>query len=90
VTNLGDQSEDVNLLLLTNSVRSVHGLEIGLRVPVRVKEHDNVGRGQVDAEAASPCGKEEDELFRIGLVVGIDGSHAVFMDRAAVQPAVLW
>jgi hypothetical protein len=90
VTNLGDQSEDVNLLLLPNSVRSVHGLEIGLRVPVRVKEHDYVGGRQVDAEAASAGSEKEDELLRVGLVVGIDGGHAVFVDRATVQPAVLW
>ncbi len=39
---LSDQSEDLNDLLLTNSVSSVHRLEIYLWVPITIIEYNNI------------------------------------------------
>ena len=42
-----------------------------MRVPVGVTQNDNVGRGQVDAKAASASAQHEDELgaaWRVVLV----------------------
>ena len=38
-------------------------LEVHLRVPVGVKEDDDVGGVEVDAQAAGPRGQQEDELL---------------------------
>lgn len=35
MTHLSDESENVNLLRLSNSVSTIHSLKIGLRVPTR-------------------------------------------------------
>lgn len=47
-------------------------LQVHLWVPVGVKENDNVGSGQVDAQPASSCGQHEDELLTVGTVVLIN------------------
>mmetsp|Transcript_9432 Transcript_9432/g.26916 ORF Transcript_9432/g.26916 Transcript_9432/m.26916 type:complete len:238 (+) Transcript_9432:1126-1839(+) len=47
------EAKDLNLLLLANAMGAVHGLEIHLRVPVRVVEDNDVCCRKVDAEAAS-------------------------------------
>ena len=40
---LGDQPEHLDLLLLTDPVRPIHGLQIHLGVPVGVEKDDDVG-----------------------------------------------
>ena len=40
---------------------SVHGLQIGLRVPVAVVENDSVGGHEIDAEAAGTGAQEENK-----------------------------
>ena len=45
----GEEAVDVDRLRLADAVRARHGLEIVLRVPVRVEDDDGVGGGQVDA-----------------------------------------
>jgi len=47
-------------------------LQIHLRVPVGVKENDNVSCGQVDAQASCPGGQHEDKFLTVGLVVLIN------------------
>jgi len=49
-----------------------HGLQVNLWVPVRVKENDNVGRGQVDAKTTSTCTQHEDKLAAARRVVLVD------------------
>ena len=59
---LSDEAEDVNLLLLSDAMRSVHSLQIGLRVPVAVVKNDDVCRIESDAETTSSGGEQEDVL----------------------------
>ena len=47
-------------------------LQINLRVPVRVKENDDVGSGQVDAQTPSSGGEHEDKLLTVGPVILIN------------------
>jgi len=49
-----------------------HGLQVNLWVPVRVKENDNVGRGQVDAQTTRACTQHEDKLAAARRVVLVD------------------
>ena len=58
-----------------------HRLQVHLRVPVRVVEDDDVGRRQVDAEAAGARRQHEDELFAVRLVEGLDRRLAVLVRR---------
>lgn len=43
-TALRDETEDIDLLRLSYTMRTVHRLQIGLRVPVAVIQNDDVGR----------------------------------------------
>jgi len=61
---LCDKAEDVDLLLLANTMCAILCLQIDLRVPVAVVEDDNVGRGQVDAKAASSSCEQKHKLKR--------------------------
>lgn len=45
----GDQSENKNGSRLSDSMSSVHGLKIGLRVPIRIEEDDGIGSDEVDS-----------------------------------------
>lgn len=78
-----------DLFGLADAMGAVHGLQVHLRVPVRVEEDDDVGRGQVDAEAAGARRQHEDEL---GAALGVELGNlpvAVLVRRRSVQPAVL-
>ena len=50
---LGHKPVDIDILALSNSMRSIHRLQVNLRVEVGVKEHDVVGRHQVYSQATS-------------------------------------
>ena len=65
---LGHQTIDHNLSLLPYSVSSINGLQVDLWVPVRVEDDDNVCGVQVDSEAASPRGKNEELLVRLRIL----------------------
>ena len=69
-------------------MRSVHGLQVHLRVPVRVVDDDDVGGVQVDAEAAGSGRKHEDELLAVVGVELLDLTVSVFVSRLAVDAAV--
>ena len=86
---LRDHPEHLDLLLLPDSVRPVHGLQVHLRVPVGVEEDDDVGSVEVDAEAAGPRGQHEDELGRARSVVLLDLRVPVLVGRLAVDAAVV-
>ena len=49
-----------------------HGLEIYLRIPVRVVDDDNISGGQIDAETACTGAQHEEELAAVWLIVGVD------------------
>ena len=85
---LGDHPEHLDLLLLTDSVRPIHGLQVHLRVPVGVKEDDDVGGVEIDAQSAGPRRQHEDELGRARSVVLLDLSVPVLVRRLAVDATV--
>mmetsp|Transcript_14155 Transcript_14155/g.36672 ORF Transcript_14155/g.36672 Transcript_14155/m.36672 type:complete len:348 (+) Transcript_14155:1754-2797(+) len=60
----GDKAVDVHRVLLPDAVRTAHGLQVVLGVPVRVKDDDRVGGGEVDAEAARTRGEQEGKVGR--------------------------
>ncbi|KAG9389180.1 chromatin remodelling complex ATPase chain ISW1 [Pyrenophora tritici-repentis] len=62
-SHLGNEAENVDLLGLADTMSAVHGLKISLRVPVTVKENDNVGRSQVDTQATGAGGQEKQKLL---------------------------
>ena len=72
----GQESVDVDRVLLPDPVRAGHRLEVVLRVPVRVEDDDGVGRREVDAEAAGAGGEQEDEVARIR---GVEVVHRLFL-----------
>lgn len=47
-TYLGDETEDVDLFLLADTMRSVHSLQISLRIPIGVIEDNNICSRQID------------------------------------------
>mmetsp|Transcript_22778 Transcript_22778/g.67502 ORF Transcript_22778/g.67502 Transcript_22778/m.67502 type:complete len:715 (+) Transcript_22778:982-3126(+) len=86
---LGDETEDLDLLLLPDPVRAVHRLQVGLRVPVAVVDDDRVGRLQVDAEPARARGEEEEEAVRVGLVEGVNHLLPLRPTRRPVDAAIV-
>lgn len=79
---------------------SIHGLQIGLRIPsvsrrrgahspVRVKENNDVRSDQVDAQTSSPSGEQEDELFAPRRVVLVNGVDPILVSGVAVDTTVL-
>jgi hypothetical protein len=59
-------------------VGASHGLQIVLRVPVRVEDNDSVGGFEVDAETTSTGREKEDEVRRVGRVEMLDRLAAGF------------
>merc|ERR1719164_402344 len=57
-----DEPEDLYSFLLTNSVSSVHGLQVHLRIPIGVENDDNVRGHQIDAQTSSSGAQNENEL----------------------------
>lgn len=57
-------------------------------IPITVEEYDNIGRSQVDTETTSTGGKQEDELLRVGLVVGVNSRHSIFVSGLTIESAV--
>src|SRR6266480_3076783 len=59
---LSDKAVNVHLLVLTDTVSAVHGLQIGLRVPIAVEQNDNVCRREIDTQTTC-TGSEKEEKF---------------------------
>ena len=57
---LRDQAVDKDLLLLSDTVGTVHRLQVNLRVPVRVIDYNMVSCHQIDSKTTCPCRDEED------------------------------
>lgn len=58
-------------------------LQVHLRVPVTVIQDDNVCSIQVDAQATSTGGQQENELLTALLIVGVNLSLSVLSRRVA-------
>ena len=66
-----------------------HGLEVSLRVPVRVVENGGVGGLQVDAETTGSSAHQKEEVRRVRRVKGRDVHGPLHAVGAAVEPRVL-
>lgn len=104
-TDLSDEAEDVNLLGLTNSMSSVHSLQVRLRVPavsaygrpyesesspVGIEKNDNVRCHQVDTQTTRSSGKQEYKLLTSRRIVIVDGIDSVLVSSVSVDSAVFF
>jgi hypothetical protein len=87
---LSDEPEDIDLLSLTDSMSSVHGLQIGLRVPIRIKQNDNIGSDQIDTQSTSSSCQEEDKLLAAWSIIVIDGGNSGFVIGSTIDSAVFY
>lgn len=55
---------NVDLFFLTNPVSSGLGLQVILRVPIRVKNDHRIRRGQINAETTRSRGQQEAEILQ--------------------------
>ena len=62
---LGDEPVDNDFALLANPVGSVDGLQVHLRVPVRVEYYHDVGCVQVDPQTSRASREDKELLVRI-------------------------
>ena len=84
---LGDEAVDVDDARLTDAVRSVHGLQVLLRIPVVLDKYDRVGAGQVETEAAH-LGREQQHVYAGIRVEALHDAEAFARRHAAVQSQV--
>ena len=78
----------MNRFRLTDAMAPVHGLQVRLRVPVRVIEHDRVRGLQVNTETARSRAEEEAIQRTRGSVVLLDALLPQFVGRGAVDADV--
>mmetsp|Transcript_51023 Transcript_51023/g.127957 ORF Transcript_51023/g.127957 Transcript_51023/m.127957 type:complete len:200 (-) Transcript_51023:1119-1718(-) len=64
-----NQPVHVHGLLLSNSMRSIHGLQVHLRIPVTVVQNYCVSRSKVNAKASGSCGQKEELLSFVFWIV---------------------
>ncbi|RUP48980.1 hypothetical protein BC936DRAFT_143532 [Jimgerdemannia flammicorona] len=69
-------------------MRARHGLQVVLRVPVRIEDDDRVGRNKVDAHPAGARREQEHEVGASGGVEVLDGLVALLGLHAAVKTLV--
>mmetsp|Transcript_28915 Transcript_28915/g.83963 ORF Transcript_28915/g.83963 Transcript_28915/m.83963 type:complete len:731 (+) Transcript_28915:2411-4603(+) len=65
------------------------GLQIGLRIPIRIVENAGIGRLEVDAKTTGAGGKDEGELGAVLDVEDVDGGLAIGVIGVAIDAAVL-
>ena len=70
---------DVDGGVLADAVSTGHGLQVVLRVPVRVKDDDRVSRGQIDPKPASARRQQEGKVCGAGRIEVLHGLHAVII-----------
>ena len=87
---LCDEPKYIDLLGLTNSVRSVHGLQIGLGIPITVKQDDDVGCDEVDTETTGSGREQENKLFTLWRIVVVDGRNTGLVIGTTIDTAVFW
>src|ERR1700712_4387241 len=62
-----DQAVDVNDLLLADTMGTVHGLNILLRIPVMFHEDDSVSSRKVETQSTDTGGQEQDVVTGISI-----------------------
>ena len=62
---LSDQTVDKDLFLLPDTMSSIHGLKINLRIPIRVIQNDMVSSHEIYTETSCSCWKHENADLRI-------------------------
>ncbi|KAI6767175.1 hypothetical protein HG531_011535 [Fusarium graminearum] len=75
-----DESVHVDHLLLSNTMGSVHGLEIFLGVPVMLDKDDRISTCQVQTETSNASGQQEHVVGRVAVelvdnVLSLVGFH---------------
>jgi hypothetical protein len=65
-------------------MRSCNGLEIILRVPIWIKDHNHPSFGQINTQASSSCSKQENPEFII-LIESLDRSYSILTLDTARQ-----
>lgn len=84
---LRDQPIDPYFLLLANSVSSIHGLQVHLRIEITIVDDNCISTRQVDAEASCSGAQEEDEVL-IGGHEGLDLAVSALHVCASVDAAI--
>jgi len=70
-------------------MRSIDGLEVYLRVPVRVEQDDDVCLVQVDANTTSPRGQNEYFLLTLRILKVVNANVTFVCGRLPVDAAIL-
>mmetsp|Transcript_15009 Transcript_15009/g.38568 ORF Transcript_15009/g.38568 Transcript_15009/m.38568 type:complete len:573 (+) Transcript_15009:2004-3722(+) len=80
-----DEAVNLDVAGLPDAVAPRHGLQVILRVPVRVVQDDHIGCGEGDALPASLCGQKEHKAVGVILGEAVDGGLPGSACRAAVD-----
>jgi hypothetical protein len=87
-TAFSDETENVDLLGLANSMSSVHGLQISLRVPVAIVEDYNISASKIDTKASRTSCEKEDELVAARSVIFVDARNTVVMAGTSINSTI--
>mmetsp|Transcript_5217 Transcript_5217/g.14953 ORF Transcript_5217/g.14953 Transcript_5217/m.14953 type:complete len:218 (+) Transcript_5217:754-1407(+) len=79
---------NVDRVFLPNSVGARHGLQVVLRVPVRVKQQDRVCGRKVDAQSSRPGGQQERKIRGIRSIEPVHGLVPLLRRGGPVQTLV--
>ena len=73
---------------LADTVRPVDGLQVHLRIPIRIENDDDVGLMEVDANTAGPRREYEDLLLALGILEVINAEVALVRRRLPVDSTI--
>jgi hypothetical protein len=86
---LSDQPVNDDLLLLADPVRAVDRLQVNLGVPVAIKQNNDVGLMQIDAESSRTCRQNEHLLVRLWVLEVLNAHLSVIRRGLSINAAVL-
>jgi hypothetical protein len=69
-------------------MRTIHCLQIDLRIPVRIIDDDGVGRRQIDAEAAGAGRQQKDKLAAVRPIEILNSRLAIVARRLPIQSQI--
>ena len=84
----GDQSVDLNLTFLTNSMSSSSCLNIILRIPIWVIDNDNVSTCQVNSNSSCLCWEKKNISLLVWIVVPINRCLSFFSFNLTINPFI--
>lgn len=87
---VGDQAQDYDLFLLADTMHSVLGLQIHLRVPIGVEDDDCVCSLQVQTQSTGSCAEEKDIILTVRLVEQLHSLLTVFGFSRAIETEVAY